>query len=109
MRTGNCSFRDSLHFASIRSDRWYMLQPNLIKVQAEDNYMLRLWYETGEEKLFDVKPYIMEPHIKGTWFGELLDEDYFKQVRVMDDGYGITWPHEQDLAPHELYELSEPV
>ena len=83
-----------------------MLQPNLIKVQAEDDYMLRLWYETGEEKLFDVNPYLERPFIEGTWFGELLDKEYFKQVQVMPDGYGLFWPHEQDIAPHELYDDS---
>ena len=31
-----------------------MLQPKLIKVEPLDSLMLRLYYETGEIKLFDV-------------------------------------------------------
>lgn len=42
------------------------------------------------------------PYIKGSCFGELSDETYFRQVRVTEQG--IEWPNEQDIAPHELYD-----
>ncbi|MBR0281116.1 MAG: DUF2442 domain-containing protein [Oscillibacter sp.] len=32
--------------------------------------------------------------------------EYFRTVRLIDGGAGIAWAHGQDLAPHELYELS---
>jgi hypothetical protein len=60
-----------------------------------------LAYENGEEKIFDATPYI-----RGEWFEELRDAAYFSAVRIIDDGDGISWPHGQDLAPHELYETS---
>ena len=63
---------------------------------------MRLFYETGEVKLFDVRPYW-----SGSWYGELKDPAYFKAVRVLPGGAGIAWPHGQDIAPHELYELSQ--
>jgi len=47
------------------------------------------------------------PYITGAWFGELADLGYFRAVRVIEDGEQIEWPNGQDLAPHELYELSE--
>lgn len=78
-----------------------MLQPKLVAVYAMPDYNLRLAYETGEVKIFDVKPYI-----KGTWYGELLDNDYFSAVRILPGGSGVVWPNGQDLAPHELYENS---
>ena len=81
-----------------------MLQPKLISVQAMAAYRLRLVYETGEVKIFDVKPYI-----KGTWYEELSDEAYFSAVRILPDGSGVVWPNGQDLAPHELYENSIPL
>jgi hypothetical protein len=78
-----------------------MLQPKLIKVEPLDAMKLRLVYETGEVKFFDVTPYAT-----GTWFGELKDASYFKTVRMLPDGTGIEWGNGQDIAPHELYECS---
>ena len=63
--------------------------------------MLRLYYETGEVKLFDVTPYAT-----GSWYGQLKDEDYFRTVQMLSGGIGIEWPEGQDIAPHELYENS---
>ncbi len=78
-----------------------MLQPRLKRVEPEIPLKLRLFYETGEVKLFDVTPYAT-----GTWYGELKDESYFRTVRLLPGGIGIEWLDGQDIAPHELYELS---
>lgn len=78
-----------------------MLQPKLISVIPLPESKLRLTYETGEVKLFDVSPYI-----KGSWFGMLKDETYFRTVHLLSGGTGIEWGEGQDIAPHELYELS---
>ena len=77
-----------------------MLQPSITSVQALPGLMLRVFYENGEVRLFDVSPYA-----DGTWYSELLDPGYFSAVRVSEGGVGIKWPHGQDIAPHELYEL----
>ena len=55
-----------------------MLQPKLIKVEPIDSLKLRLYYETGEVKLFDVTPYAT-----GSWYGQLKDEDYFRTVQML--------------------------
>ena len=78
-----------------------MLQPNLIGVEPLSQMKLRLRYETGEIKVFDVRPYATGP-----WYGELLDESYFKTVHLLPGGIGIEWGNGQDIAPHELYEES---
>jgi len=78
-----------------------MLQPKILEVKPMDKYNIKLKYETGETKVFDVSPYI-----EGDWFGELADETYFKTVKVIPGGMGIEWLNGQDIAPHELYELS---
>ena len=78
-----------------------MLQPKLTEVVPLENHRLKLTYETGEIKLFDVTPYI-----KGSWFGELMDKDYFCTVHLLPGGIGIEWRNGQDIAPHELYECS---
>ena len=44
-----------------------MLRPTAIKVFSQEDYTLRIIFDNGEEKIFDVKPYI-----KGNWYGELL-------------------------------------
>ena len=58
-------------------------------------------YNTGEQKIFDVAPYI-----NGDWFGKLSDMQYFNTVRVA--GNTIEWAGGQDIAPHELYDDSIP-
>lgn len=81
-----------------------MLQPELVLVRPCGNLRLYLEYTTGEKRLFDVRPYA-----NGSWFGELADPLYFKQVRLLPNGVGIEWPHGQDIAPHELYDQSVPL
>ena len=78
-----------------------MLQQKILSVSTRPPYFLVLEYETGEKRLFDVSPYI-----SGNWFGELKDERYFQRVQVIPGGSGIEWAHGQDIAPHELYEMS---
>ncbi len=78
-----------------------MLQPRLLKVEPVKPMKLRLFYESGEVKLFDVAPYAT-----GTWYGQLKDEGYFNTVQLLPGGIGIEWPEGQDIAPHELYENS---
>lgn len=80
-----------------------MLQPRLKKVEAAAPLMLRLFYETGEVKIFDVTPYATGP-----WFGELKDEAYFRTVQMLPGGTGIEWSNGQDIAPHELYDRGVP-
>ncbi len=78
-----------------------MLQPRLLKVEPVKPMKLRLFYESGEVKLFDVAPYAT-----GTWYSQLKDEGYFNAVQLLPGGIGIEWPEGQDIAPHELYENS---
>lgn len=78
-----------------------MLQPRLTAVVPSDDYTLLLTYATGEKRKFDVKPYI-----NGDWYDELNDVAYFRTVQLLSGGIGIEWSNGQDIAPHELYELS---
>ena len=78
-----------------------MLQPKLLSVKPIELSQLILEYETGEKKIFDVKPYI-----NGSWYGELADAKYFNTVHLIAGGCGIEWENGQDIAPHELYDNS---
>ena len=73
-----------------------MLRPTAVKVFPMENYKLDIIFDNGEEKVFDVTPYI-----KGSWYGELSDPGYFKCVKT--NGYSIEWANGQDLCPDELY------
>jgi hypothetical protein len=75
--------------------------PKIISVEAVKDYKIKLNYETGEIKLFNVLPYI-----SGTWYRELNNYSYFKTVHIISNGKGIEWEHGQDIAPHELYDMS---
>ena len=76
-----------------------MLQPTVISVKPLPDYRLLIAYATGEQRIFDVKPYII-----GEWFGALKDEAVFRTVKPC--GTTVEWADGQDIAPHELYDLS---
>ncbi|MCL2845159.1 MAG: DUF2442 domain-containing protein [Chitinivibrionia bacterium] len=78
-----------------------MLCPKIVSIKPLEGYKVKLDYETGEVKLFDVLPYM-----SGEWYGELYNYDYFKSVHLVSSGYGIEWGNGQDIAPHELYDMS---
>ncbi len=78
-----------------------MLRPTAKTVSALPDYKLRIQFDNGEVKIFDVKPYI-----KGNWYGELKDAAYFKSVAA--NGYSVEWANGQDLCPDELYYGSIP-
>ena len=79
-----------------------MSEPRIVGVKPLQDYTLQLEYETGELKLFSVLPYI-----SGSWYEELQDVRYFKTVHVVSGGKGIAWEHGQNIAPHELYDMSK--
>ena len=76
-----------------------MLRPTAVKVFPEKDYKLRVEFDNGETKIFDVKPYI-----QGEWYGQLADVAYFCGVKT--DGFTVVWPNGQDLCPDELYTMS---
>lgn len=74
------------------------MNPSVKSVEAIAGYKLRLQFENGEQKVFDVSLFLD----KGI-FVELKDENYFKKVRV---AFGsVEWPHEQDFSRDTLYLL----
>lgn len=78
------------------------MQPKLTDVKPLEDYRLLLCYENGEQRVFDVTPYIM-----GSRYGQLSNPDVFRTVRV--SGRTVEWTDGQDIAPHELYKLSNAV
>lgn len=85
-----------------RAPASYFDAPFVVHAWPHDDYTLTLTFEGGEQRLFDLKPY-MDTEV----FGPLRDVELFRQVKVV---YGsIEWPGERDLAHDMLYATSRPV
>ncbi|HCC02322.1 MAG TPA: DUF2442 domain-containing protein [Ruminococcaceae bacterium] len=78
------------------------MMPKVRRVVPIDGHLIRISYETGEERVFDVSPYMT-----GSWYGKLKDPVFFSTVHPA--GRTVAWAGGQDIAPHELYELSRPL
>ena len=79
-----------------------MLYIGIQKVSLLDDYRLKLKFYNGEERIFDLKPYLEIGKIS-----ELKDKDLFRQVRISFDT--IEWPNGVDLDPEFLYKNSKAV
>jgi hypothetical protein len=78
------------------------MTPKITHVEARPGHKLRVGFENGEARLFDVTPYLD----RGV-FRELRDQAYFQRVRLVWGG--VEWPHEQDLSADTLYCAGTPV
>ena len=70
-------------------------------VTPQDNFILYLTFENGEQRLLDMKPYLH----RGV-FKELADKEMFNTAHLSFDT--VAWKNEVDLAPEILYEKSTP-
>ena len=75
------------------------MRPKAIDVKPLENYEILVIFNNGEEKIFDVKPY-MEHKV----FKELKNKEMFKSVKVR--GLSIEWANGADICPDELYNNS---
>ncbi len=78
------------------------MSPVVKKVYPNPDYTLKLVFENGEERIFDVKPYLD----RGV-FRKLKDLKKFYSVRIGEDT--IQWSGGQDLCPDTIYLDSVPV
>ena len=69
------------------------------KVKPLDGYRLLLKFKNGEEKIFDLSPYLNIGK-----FAELRDVNLFNSVTVKFDS--IEWANHLDLDPEFLYKNS---
>jgi hypothetical protein len=74
----------------------------ITSVVPQDDYMLLLTFENGEQRRLDMKPYLH----RGV-FRELTNKAMFNTARVSYDT--VAWKNKIDLAPEILYEQSVPV
>lgn len=72
------------------------------RVLPRDDFYLGVWFNTGEHRLFDARPYLK----KGV-FQRLQDVTLFKQAFVSLDT--VCWPGALDIAPETISDRSVPV
>ena len=65
-------------------------------VKPQDNYRLLLTFENGEQKVFDLSPFLNIGK-----FAELKDMALFNSVKICFDS--IQWANKLDLDPEFLY------
>ena len=72
----------------------------VLKVEALDDYVLKLWFENGKVKLFDMK-YLLSHNL----YKPLLNYEYFKQVMPRSDT--VCWPPGDviDICPDGSIEI----
>ena len=72
---------------------------SVVSVHPDQEFHLRLRFNTGETRLFDARPYLD----KGA-FQRLRDKHLFNQAYVAFDT--VCWPGNLDIAPETLYDRS---
>lgn len=69
-------------------------------VEPLNNFILRVVFENGVTKLYDINPVIK----KIEDFQVLKNNNIFKNVKVDLGGYGISWNDDLDLECTEIWE-----
>jgi len=75
---------------------------SVTRVVPREDFTLELWFNTGQHRLFDTRPYLN----RGI-FIRLQDVALFKQAFVAMGT--VCWPGNLDIAPETLYDRSVPV
>ena len=73
------------------------ITPNILKVEALDNYVVKILFDTQEEKIYDMKKIINE----NKFYINLKNKEYFKNVKPR--GETIEWENGEDICPENLY------
>lgn len=79
--------------------------PRIVEIKAEQGMKLIAKFENGEEKLFDIKPYLKIFDV----FNELKDERLFNKVKVVFNGFGIAWNKRIDLDRYDVWKYGKEI
>ena len=78
------------------------MNPKAKEVSYQIPYQLLVSFTNGENRLFDLVPYLQYPV-----YENLQDETYCKKASVQDGI--VVWDNETDIDPDRLYLESKPV
>lgn len=89
---------DDLAFASAADAFAYLNKetPNLIAVNALDDFKLAVEFADGKKGVFDCSPYLKFEFMEGL-------RDPLKFAAVSIDHGTVAWPEGEDLCPDDLY------
>ncbi|QSZ26996.1 DUF2442 domain-containing protein [Aceticella autotrophica] len=73
-----------------------MKSPDIIRAKVLDDYLIHITFENGEERIFDIKPYLKYPVFK-----PLKDEKEFNSYKIVDGT--IEWSCGADLSTDTFY------
>lgn len=76
-----------------------MIPPRQKEVEVLENYRLKILFDNGEQKIYD-----MTRNLKEKFYKNLVNKDYFNLVRI--SGITLEWKNGEDIDPNELYENS---
>jgi len=76
-----------------------MMQPPKIQtVIATENYQLLVEFENHEKRQYDVTPLL-----KNEMFADLKNFAFFKNVKIEQGGYAVSWNDDIDISEYELW------
>ncbi len=78
------------------------MNPEVVGVEIQTDFCLRVSFANGEKKLFDVKPFLDYPVYR-----KLREGSYFTRAHV--EHGTVVWDEQTDLSPDSLYRLSRPI
>ena len=72
------------------------MNPKVTKVEPDRNYILNVWFTNGEQRSFDMKPYL-----DFEVFQALKDQKVFNTASTFLGS--VTWSNNSDLSYDTLY------
>ncbi|MDR1185632.1 MAG: DUF2442 domain-containing protein [Coriobacteriales bacterium] len=72
-----------------------------VRAEPLDDYRIRVVFENGERKVFDVTPYLED-----SFWASLRQPEVFRLVKV--GPLSLEWPNGIDICPEEVYFDSRP-
>ena len=73
------------------------ITPDILKIEVLDDYLIKLFFDNNEEKIYDMKKLIKT----NTIYKNLKYKEYFKKVKPR--GETIEWEDGEDICPESLY------
>ena len=73
------------------------ITPRILKAKALDNYKIKLQYETGEVKIYDMTELLNTCE----FYKNLRDKEKFNKICIV--GLTVQWENGEDIAPELLY------
>jgi hypothetical protein len=75
-----------------------MNPPKIHAVRATENHQLLVEFENHEKRQYDVKLLL-----NNEMFADLKNVAFFKNVKVEQGGYAVSWNDDIDISEYELW------